>query len=40
VLREEVDKNLVGGMALYVGDQRLDATVTGTLERLKQTLLA
>ena len=40
VLREEVKKDLLGGMAVTVGDQRLDATVTGSLERLKQELLA
>jgi len=38
-IREEVKTDLVGGMVLYVGDQRLDASVLGQLERMKQAIL-
>jgi F-type H+-transporting ATPase subunit delta len=40
ILREEVRPDLVGGMILYLGDQRMDATVLGQLEKLKQSLLS
>jgi len=40
VLREEVQPSLVGGMVLVLGDRRLDASVLGQLERLKQSLLS
>ncbi len=40
ILREEIRPDLVGGMILYMGDQRMDATVLGQLERLKQSLLS
>jgi len=39
-LREEVRPDLVGGMILYLGEKRLDATVLGQLERLKQELMS
>ncbi len=38
-IREEVKTDLVGGMILYAGDQRLDASVLGQLERMKQAIL-
>jgi len=38
-IREEVRTDLVGGMVLYAGDQRLDASVLGQLERMKQAIL-
>jgi F-type H+-transporting ATPase subunit delta len=38
-IREEVQPDLVGGMVLYAGDQRLDASVLGQLGRMKQAIL-
>ena len=38
-IREEVRTDLVGGLVLYAGDQRLDASVLGQLERMKQAIL-
>lgn len=38
-IREEVKTDLVGGMVLYAGDQRLDASVLGQLERMRQAIL-
>ncbi len=38
-IREELRPELVGGMILYAGDQRLDASVLGQLERMKQAIL-
>lgn len=38
-IREEVRPELVGGILLYAGDQRLDASVLGQLERMKQAIL-
>jgi F-type H+-transporting ATPase subunit delta len=40
ILREEIRPDLVGGMILYLGDQRMDATVLGQLEKLKLSLLS
>ncbi len=37
-LREEVKPNLIGGMMVYLGDQRMDGSVLGQLERMKQRL--
>jgi F-type H+-transporting ATPase subunit delta len=39
-IREEVQPELLGGMVLILGDRRLDASVLGQLERLKQSLLS
>lgn len=38
-LREEVRPGLIGGMIIYMGDQRMDASLLGQLERVKQRLL-
>ncbi len=38
-LKEEIRPGLIGGMMIYLGDQRMDATVLGQLERMKQRLL-
>lgn len=38
-VREEVKPNLIGGMMVYLGDQRMDASVLGQLDRVKQRLL-
>lgn len=38
-LREEVQPNLIGGMIVYLGDQRMDGSILGQLERMKQRLL-
>lgn len=38
-LKEEVKPNLIGGMMVYLGDQRMDGSVLGQLERMKQRLL-
>ncbi|HEX5591308.1 MAG TPA: ATP synthase F1 subunit delta [Candidatus Limnocylindrales bacterium] len=37
-LRSEVDEALIGGLTLRVGDQLLDASVRGRLERLRHQL--
>jgi F-type H+-transporting ATPase subunit delta len=39
-IREEVQPELLGGMVLILGDRRLDASVLGQLESLKQSLLS
>lgn len=39
-LRTEVDPALIGGLTLKVGDQLLDASVRGRLERLRDQLVA
>ena len=38
-IREEVQPELLGGMVIILGDQRLDTSVLGQLDRLKQSLL-
>ena len=38
-LREEVKPGLIGGVMIYLGDQRMDGSVLGQLERMKQRLL-
>jgi F-type H+-transporting ATPase subunit delta len=38
-IREEVRPDLVGGMIVYAGDQRLDASILGQLERMRQAIL-
>jgi F-type H+-transporting ATPase subunit delta len=38
-LKEEVKPGLIGGMMIYLGDQRMDGSVLGQLERMKQRLL-
>ena len=37
-LREEVKPGLIGGVMIYLGDQRMDGSVLGQLERMKQRL--
>jgi len=37
-LRTEVDEALIGGLTVRVGDQLLDASLRGRLERLRHTL--
>lgn len=39
-LRTEVDEALIGGLTVKVGDQLLDASVRGRLERLRTRLVA
>ncbi len=39
-LRTEVDAALIGGLTVKVGDQLLDASVRGRLERLRERLVA
>jgi F-type H+-transporting ATPase subunit delta len=38
-LKEEVKPGLIGGMMIYLGDQRMDGSVLGQLEKMKQRLL-
>ncbi len=38
-LKEEVKPGLIGGIMVYLGDQRMDGSVLGQLERMKQRLL-
>jgi F-type H+-transporting ATPase subunit delta len=40
VLEERVDAGLIGGLTVRVGDQLLDASVRGRLERLRNQLVA
>jgi F-type H+-transporting ATPase subunit delta len=39
-LEERVDEDLIGGLTVRVGDQLLDASVRGRLERLRNQLVA
>jgi F-type H+-transporting ATPase subunit delta len=39
-LETEVDESLIGGLTVRVGDQLLDASVRGRLERLRNELVA
>lgn len=39
-LRAEVDPALIGGLTVRIGDQLLDASVRGRLERLREQLVA
>ena len=39
-LRREVDPGLIGGLTVRVGDELIDASVRGRLERLRHQLLA
>jgi F-type H+-transporting ATPase subunit delta len=39
-LREEVKPNLIGGMIVYLGDQRMDASLLGQLQKMKQRLIS
>jgi len=39
-LRAEVDPDLIGGLTIRIGDQLLDASVRGRLERLREKLAA
>ena len=39
-LRSEVDPGLIGGLTVRIGDQLLDASVRGRLERLRDQLVA
>ena len=38
-LRSEIDESLIGGLTVRVGDQLLDASVRGRLERLREQLV-
>jgi F-type H+-transporting ATPase subunit delta len=38
-LREEIRPQLIGGMIVYLGDQRMDGSILGQLEKMKQRLL-
>jgi len=38
-LREEIRPQLIGGMMVYLGDQRMDGSILGQLEKMKQRLL-
>jgi F-type H+-transporting ATPase subunit delta len=38
-LRSEIDESLIGGLTVRVGDQLLDASVRGRLERLRDQLV-
>ncbi len=38
-LKEEVKPGLIGGMMIYLGDQRMDGSVLGQLEKMKQRLM-
>ena len=38
-VKEEVKPGLIGGMMIYLGDQRMDGSVLGQLERMKQRLM-
>ncbi|MBI2776373.1 MAG: F0F1 ATP synthase subunit delta [Chloroflexi bacterium] len=38
-LRAEIDESLIGGLTVRVGDQLLDASVRGRLERLRHQLV-
>jgi F-type H+-transporting ATPase subunit delta len=38
-LKEDVKPELIGGMMIYLGDQRMDGSVLGQLEKMKQRLL-
>jgi F-type H+-transporting ATPase subunit delta len=38
-LREEVKPGLIGGIMIYLGDQRMDGSVLGQLDRMKQRLV-
>lgn len=38
--RTEEDRSLIGGVRIVVGDNVLDASVKGSLEKMKQTLAA
>jgi F-type H+-transporting ATPase subunit delta len=38
-IREQVDPHLIGGMVVYLGDQRLDASFLGQLEKMRHQLL-
>jgi F-type H+-transporting ATPase subunit delta len=38
-LKEELKPGLIGGMMIYLGDQRMDGSVLGQLEKMKQRLL-
>jgi F-type H+-transporting ATPase subunit delta len=37
-IRTEVDPNIIGGIVIRIGDQLIDASVAGRLERLRQQL--
>jgi F-type H+-transporting ATPase subunit delta len=39
-LREEIKPNLIGGMIIYLGDQRLDASVLSQLQKIRQRLVS
>ena len=39
-LRSEIDPDLIGGLTVRIGDQLLDASVRGRLERLRDKLVA
>jgi F-type H+-transporting ATPase subunit delta len=39
-LEQEVDETLIGGLTLRIGDQLIDASVRGRLERLRTQLVA
>ena len=39
-LQTAVDEELMGGLTIKVGDQLLDASVRGRLERLRERLVA
>lgn len=38
-LNEQVDEKLIGGFILRVGDQQIDASISGKLERIKNSLI-
>jgi F-type H+-transporting ATPase subunit delta len=38
-IREQVKPDLIGGVIVYLGDQRLDASLLGQLAKMKQRLL-
>ncbi len=39
-IREEIRPALIGGILIYMGDQRLDGSLLGQLEKVNQALLA
>jgi F-type H+-transporting ATPase subunit delta len=38
-IREEIRPQLIGGMMIYMGDQRMDGSILGQLEKMKQRLI-
>jgi len=38
-IREQVEPHLIGGLVVYLGDRRLDASFLGQLEKMRQQLM-